>query len=104
MVVTEKSYPRKLAFAYLQDVWRSFKDELTADHGPDRYRQFLETLSRPYALLKFDKTLQRLRKEYQDPSSRQNSSRLAEEVNEVHTIMRRNIQEILDRGEKLESE
>lgn len=49
-----------------------------------------------------EKTLTQLRREYSDPTSRSNSSRLTEELSEVHSIMKRNIQEVLDRGEKLD--
>jgi hypothetical protein len=50
-----------------------------------------------------DRTLQRLKREYADPSSRSNSSRLQAELADIQTIMRKNIAEVLDRGEKLES-
>lgn len=45
-----------------------------------------------------------MKRDYLDPGSRANSSRLSEELGEIQNIMRKNIQEVLDRGEKLESE
>ena len=50
-----------------------------------------------------DRQLQRLKREFNDPSSRANSSRLASDLNDISNIMRRNVNEVLDRGEKLES-
>ena len=52
--------------------------------------------------LRADRQLQRLKREYSDPSSRSNSSRLAEDLNDISNIMKRSITEVLDRGEKLE--
>lgn len=57
----------------------------------------------PAPLPPADRQLQRLKREFNDPSSRANSSRLASDLNDISSIMRRNVTEVLDRGEKLES-
>jgi len=48
------------------------------------------------------RSLVRIRKEYIDPSSSSNATRLKEELSDIRNIMRKNIAEVLDRGEKLE--
>ena len=51
-----------------------------------------------------DKFIQKKRKEYTDPNSSQNMSRLNNDLADIHNIMRQNIQEVLNRGERVESE
>jgi vesicle transport protein SEC22 len=104
LVLTDKSYPKRLAFSYLSDVAAGMRDELVAEYG-DNWRPSLDTLGKPFAFLRVDaRVIQRLKKEYADPSSRANGTagKLADELNEVQGIMRRNIQEVLERGEKLD--
>ena len=47
--------------------------------------------------------MQKIRRDYDDPESRAASSRVTEGLNEVQNIMRKNIEDVLDRGVKLES-
>lgn len=102
LVVADRHYPRKLVFSYLTDLHNAFAEELTREHGQD-WRQHVATAGRAYAFLKFDRQIQRLTREYADPTTKQNSSKLAEELSDIQNIMRRNIQEVLDRGERLEN-
>jgi hypothetical protein len=50
-----------------------------------------------------DKFIQKKRKEYADPNSSQNMHRLNDDLADIHNIMRKNIQEVLNRGERVES-
>lgn len=91
-----------------------------------RWRTAVDTVARSYKFIRFDKNIQQigcvppahslaapadvtrlrsslLRREYSDPDKRPDA-RLAEELADIHTIMQRNLQEVLNRGEKLESE
>ena len=52
--------------------------------------------------MRFERVVQRLRKEYADPAARTAAQRLRDDLAGIQTIMRRNIQEVLERGEKLE--
>jgi len=61
------------------------------------------TAARPYQFIKFDQYIQRKQREFVDPSSRQNTSKLNEDLADIHSIMKKNIQEVLNRGEKLEN-
>ena len=53
--------------------------------------------------MRFERHVSRLRKEYADPKTSSNASRLREDLADIQNIMRRNIQEVLERGEKLET-
>jgi hypothetical protein len=50
-----------------------------------------------------DPKLNRIRKEFLDPNSQKNMSRLNADLSDIQLIMKNNIQEVLQRGEKLES-
>lgn len=52
LALSEKAYPRKLAFAYLTDVHKSFVEELQHDFGAT-WRQQVDTTAKPYAFLRF---------------------------------------------------
>lgn len=49
-------------------------------------------------------TIQRKRKEFLDPQSRNNMARLNDDLADIHSIMKQNIEEVLNRGEKLDRE
>lgn len=99
IVMTDKSYPKRLAFGYLSDLHKAFVDELRQEHGDPGWKDAISRTDKPYAFLKFDRTMQRIRKDYADPTSNTNAARLKEELADIQNIMRRNIQEVLDRGE-----
>lgn len=100
--MADASYPRKLVFSFLAEVYRQFVDELKHEFG-DSWRVQVDTTARPYAFLRFDRVVQRIKRDYADPSSKQNSSRLAEGLADIQSIMRQNLEEVLNRGEKLEN-
>lgn len=102
LTMSDASYPRKLAFAFLADVYKHFVEELQHEFG-DNWRMQVSTTARPYAFLRFDRVVQRIKREYADPSSKQNSSRLSEGLADIQNIMRQNLEEVLNRGEKLEN-
>jgi len=125
----DRSYPKKLAFQYLEDL----KNEFERVNGSQ-----IETAARPYAFIKFgtfyfalfymcllyscviflfslelillflfrchfkDTFIQRTKKLYQDTRTQRNIAKLNDELYEVHQIMTRNVQEVLGVGEKLD--
>lgn len=117
----DRSYPKKLAFQYLEDL----KNEFERVNGPN-----IETAARPYAFIKFgmcsvdfvlyygnipswftlfppllffvDTFIQKTKKLYQDTRTQRNIAKLNDELYEVHQIMTRNVQEVLGVGEKLD--
>ena len=102
LTLTESSYPKRLAFVYLEEISDGFLEELTRDHGND-WRRTIDTASRPYQFIKFDQYIQRKQREFVDPSSRQNATKLNQDLADIQSIMQKNIEEVLNRGEKLEN-
>ncbi len=102
LTLTDKSYPKRLAFAYLDEIAKNFVDYLIGKFGEAAWRSKLETVARPYAFIEFDKTIAVRRKDYADPKSKANVGKLAEDLSDIHNIMKKNIQEVLDRGNKLD--
>uniref|UniRef100_A0A0E0P2D2 Longin domain-containing protein n=2 Tax=Oryza TaxID=4527 RepID=A0A0E0P2D2_ORYRU len=77
LTMCDRSYPKKLAFQYLEDL----KNEFERVNGSQ-----IETAARPYAFIK----------------TQRNLAKLNDELYEVHQIMTRNVQEVLGVGEKLD--
>merc|ERR1719159_321197 len=104
LTLTHASYPKKLAFAFLDDVSQEFQEELRREFGTQAgvdYRSKVETIEKPYYFIKFDRIIAKKRQEYRDPSSSKAMSRLNESLTEVSSIMRKNIDDNLqDVGRK----
>jgi len=102
LTLAEQSYPKRLAFIYLEEVADEFTEYLSKTHGHD-YSQVIETTARPYAFIQADPIIQKKQREFTDPKSSVNSSKLNQDLSDIHSIMRQNISQVLDRGEKLEN-
>lgn len=102
LTLTESSYPKRLAFLYLDEIGDGFIEALTNDYG-DAWSVQIQTAARPYQFIKFDQFIQRKQKTFVDPSSRVNTSKLNEDLQDIQSIMKKNIEEVLNRGEKLEN-
>jgi vesicle transport protein SEC22 len=101
LVVTDAAYPQRLALSFLVSLHREFTAYMRQQDG-EGWRQQLDTCARPYAYQGFTSAgLLQLRKDYADQNSSK-AQRLAEELHDVHSIMRKNIQEVLQRGENLD--
>lgn len=92
VTVCERGYDERLAFKYLYAIEKEFNKA----HG-HQVNQF----SRPYAAVSFDRTLNKIRREFIDPESPANIQKLGSDLNEIRNVMRQNIDEVLGRGEKL---
>jgi len=101
LTMTEQSYPKRLSFLYLEEVADSFLEFVIEQHG-DAWRRTIETSARPYAFIQFDPILQRKQREFVDPTSRENTTKINQDLSDIHSIMRQNIEQVLNRGEKLE--
>lgn len=100
LTLTEHSYPKRLAFLYLEEVADAFLEYLSSTHDG---LQVIETTARPYAFIQADPIIQRKQREFVDPKSSANSNKLNQDLSDIHSIMRQNITQVLDRGEKLEN-
>jgi len=95
LCICERSYPRKLAFTYLQDVATEFTSIYPSE-------QYLSAICRPYAYIEFDSFLQKTKKTYQDSRATQNLDKLNSELQDVTKVMTKNIEDLLYRGDSLE--
>jgi len=94
LCLTDRSYPKRLAFNYLEELQREFVS---------KYDGQVESASRPYAFIKFDTFIQKTKRLYVDTRTQRNLNKLNEELHDVQKIMTQNIQDVLGRGERLES-
>lgn len=93
LTLAEKAYPKKLAFQYLEELASEFSR---------LYGTQVDSVARPYAFIKFDTFIQKTRKLYLDSRTQRNLQKLNAEISEVHSIMTRNIAEVLGQGERLD--
>lgn len=94
LTLTEKAYPKRLAFDYLDELRKEFFQSYGAQ---------IEQASRPYEFIRFDTFIQKTKKVYNDSKTQRNLQKLNSELKDVHSIMTKNINEVISRGERLES-
>jgi vesicle transport protein SEC22 len=94
VTLCEKSYSSQLAYSFLHEL----KKEFTQLYGKD-----VDKVERPFAFLKFDKFIQDTIRVYSDTRTKRNLSKLKEELGEVQEIIKKNIKDLFDRGERLDS-
>ncbi|KAL6062661.1 SNAP receptor [Balamuthia mandrillaris] len=94
ITLCDSVYPKKLALAFLEEI----KKEFDIQYGPE-----VKSARRPYAFIKFDTFIQKTKKMYLDTRSERNLDIVTKELSDVQRIMSQNIEEILNRGDKLNS-
>lgn len=99
LTITDRAYPRKLAFAYLDELAREFE----LSYG----RQVQQRTLRPYAFVAFDTYMQRTKRLYADTRTAETAAgshldRLNEDLQDVHKIMTKNMEDLLWRGDSLD--
>uniref|UniRef100_H3CQW6 Vesicle-trafficking protein SEC22b n=1 Tax=Tetraodon nigroviridis TaxID=99883 RepID=H3CQW6_TETNG len=92
LVLCEASFPKKMAFACLEDLHTEFFDQ---------YGRRVPTVTRPYSFIEFDTYIQKNKKAYVDSRARRNLGSINAELQDVQRIMVANIEEVLQRGEAL---
>lgn len=95
VTITDRSYPRKLAFTYLSDV----AGEFSTTYPP---QQLHSPVLRPYAFMEFDTFISRTKATYSDARATQNLDKLQDELRDVTKYMTKNIEDLLYRGDSLE--
>ncbi|XP_061549368.1 vesicle-trafficking protein SEC22b-A [Phycodurus eques] len=88
----EPSFPKKIVFAYLEDLHSEFADQ---------YGRKVSSVTRPYSFIEFDTYIQKTKKSYTDSRARRNLGSINTELQDVQRIMVANIEEVLQRGEAL---
>ena len=101
LALTDKSYPKRLAFLFLEEIAKDFIADLNAEYG-ENWMHTVDTVGRQYAFIKFDRIIQKKRREYSDPNSSSNIEKINSDLQSIHSIMRKTIDDVLDRGNKLE--
>mmetsp|Transcript_6347 Transcript_6347/g.19184 ORF Transcript_6347/g.19184 Transcript_6347/m.19184 type:complete len:235 (-) Transcript_6347:194-898(-) len=92
LTLTEKDYPRKLAYDYLDELRKEFLSV---------YGSQIANATRPYEFIRFDSFIQKTKKLYADSRTERNLEKLNSDLRDVHSIMTKNINEIITRGENL---
>jgi len=97
LVIAEKSYPRKLAFSYLDELSKEFATS---------YGAKVENVRKPYAFVGFDTFMSKTTRLYQDTrtagAAGTGLDRLNGELQDVTRIMTKNMEELLWRGDSLD--
>ena len=95
LTLAEKGCPRRLAFDYLDDLQKEFIQL----HG-----QQIDNVERPYKFITFDTFIQKTKKLYSDTRANRNHIKMmSDDLRDIQGIMTKNIQDVLGRGEKLET-
>lgn len=102
MTVTTESYPKKMVMLYLAELCTAFSKELSSQFGSQSVRETVSRITKPYTFMTFDRTIYKIKANFKDPNSTKALNVINTSLNEVTNIMRRNIDEILQRGENLE--
>ncbi|XP_016898062.1 vesicle-trafficking protein SEC22b-A isoform X2 [Cynoglossus semilaevis] len=92
LCLCEDSFPKKMAFAYLEDLSNEFYDQ---------YGRKAHAATRPYSFIEFDTYIQKTKKTYVDSRARRALGSINTELQDVQRIMVANIEEVLQRGEAL---
>eukprot|EP01117_Protostelium_nocturnum_P018670 TRINITY_DN7853_c0_g2_i1.p1 TRINITY_DN7853_c0_g2~~TRINITY_DN7853_c0_g2_i1.p1 ORF type:complete len:217 (-),score=79.45 TRINITY_DN7853_c0_g2_i1:12-662(-) len=94
LTLCDKSFPKKLAMRFLEELQKEFDIQ---------YGSEVSSAKRPYTFVKFDAFIEKTKKVYTDNRSQQNLNKVTEDLSDVQKIMARNINEILHRGDKIDS-
>ncbi|TFY71952.1 hypothetical protein EVG20_g1037 [Dentipellis fragilis] len=98
LTIAEKSYPRKLAFSYLDELSKEFATS---------YGAKVESVRRPYAFVGFDTFMSKTARLYQDTRTANAAGGtgldgLNDDLQDVTRIMTKNMEELLWRGDSLD--
>ncbi|KAF8558796.1 snare-like protein [Imleria badia] len=98
LTFADKSYPRKLAFSYLEELSKEFSLS---------YGSKVESVRKPYAFVGFDTFMSKTARLYRDTRAANaaggsNLDRLNDELQDVTRIMTKNMEELLWRGDSLD--
>lgn len=89
LVLCDKNYSKRLAYAYLEDIAQEFHAQ---------YGKRVNTVTRPYTFIEFDTYIQKAKKQFTDTRSRRNLNTINNQLQDVQRIMVQNIDDVLQRG------
>ena len=91
--ITERAFPKHLAQIYLDDISAEFVSTHKDYRAPNL---------RPYIYNDFDTFIQRTKKSYENPRASDNLTKLDQQLRETTTIMSKNLEDLLYRGDSLD--
>lgn len=89
LVLCEKTYSKRLAYSYLDDIAQEFHSQ---------YGKRVNAVTRPYTFIEFDNYIQKAKKMFTDSRARRNLSAINNQLHDVQRIMVQNIDDVLQRG------
>jgi hypothetical protein len=101
-LIADKSYPLKLAAAFLDSLIAPFFDEVRTHFTAANYESKLETLTAELYFIKFDRKIKEKKREFEDPGSVKNVDRMKRELESIHDIMKENMSLLEGRQEDLQ--
>lgn len=104
LVLADRGYPQKLAFVYLNEISQAFQSELQNTYGTAGgvdYLSRIETIDNQYAFLKFEKVINKKRKDFRDTNAKENIEKLNQELIEVGKIMTESFEMLVNRDKNL---
>ncbi|AFZ79150.1 vesicle transport protein, putative [Theileria equi strain WA] len=104
MSITQSSFPKKQVFVFLAELCQAFTTEIKKQPGvsSQSISAYIANVEKPYYFMAFDRTIYKLRSTLSDPKSNKSLNMINSSLTEVTNIMKKNIDEILNRGENLE--
>lgn len=94
LCICDAKYPRKQAFAYLDDIATEFSNS----YGESAMKSDL----RPYAYVQFDDYMRKAARVFSSSRTADNLERLNSDLQDVTKIMTKNIEDLLYRGDSLD--
>ena len=91
-------------FCYLQEIAESFRHELQNTYGTSSgidYQSQIECIESSYKFLKFEKVINKKRKEFKDANTKDNIDKLNQELVDVKNIMSESFEMLLNRDKNL---
>ncbi|XP_063713516.1 vesicle-trafficking protein SEC22b-B-like [Symsagittifera roscoffensis] len=94
LCLCERTFSKRLAYEFLEDISTQFLTQYAQKYG---------SVGRPYAFIEFDTYIQRAKKSFTDGATRgkRNLVNVSSELQGIQRIMVQNIDDVLQRGEKL---
>ncbi|KAJ3045339.1 Vesicle-trafficking protein S22b [Rhizophlyctis rosea] len=89
LVLCDKNYPRLLAFSYLNEVSRTFFEELSATSTP------ITSVHRPYSFIRFEPSLQSIKKRYINTRQLRTQEDLVDLSSRIQSVDQYDVRDVL---------
>jgi len=97
---------KRLAFIYLEEIDSSFLNYLGrtfgSEHAVTNFSSQIQSVSKPFHFVTFDRNVSRIRIDYQDGRSDKASMKMKNSLVELNSIMKKTIGDLMLRGDTLE--